>query len=98
MGWQILALTPGQIVVDIQLTGIDASPLTVPVPISMPGDPTLFPALNGYGVISQDTNLWVTNVIPARTVLLFYVVSASAITSAVMGLTLMDLDSRVLQT
>lgn len=97
IGWQMLALTPGQIVVDVRISTIPTSPAFPPVLTSMPGS-AHFPSLNGYGVVSRNTSGWARTEVQAGNILHFYVISASNIAQAVFGLQLMDLDARMLQT
>lgn len=93
--WEIMALVPGTVTIDVRYSAIPASPGTVPSQTSMPG--LAYPSLNGYAVYSQDTSAWAHTQVQAGMVMHFYVLAASGIQQAVLGLTMMDLDGRVLQ-
>lgn len=96
VGWQIHALGPGTVTIDIQYSSIQVDPLTEPLLVSLPGLVENFPSLNGYTVASQNTTAWFQRDLLSG-VLNIIVVEATGILAAVMGLECIDLGSRVLQ-
>jgi hypothetical protein len=97
IGWQIHALVAGQIIIDLQLSQIEADPMTAQTLIPLNG-PLIPIALNGYTTGSDDTSLWALNNFSSGGVINVFIVSTDGIIAqAVLGLELADLDSRVLQ-
>lgn len=94
--WQVHAIVPGTLVLDVRVSNIPGSPSTVPTLVSMPGAGQ-FPSLNGYAVSNTDTSGWANRDIQAGSVLSIYVISASSIKQCIFGLQLMDLYGKLLQ-
>lgn len=96
VGWEINAIVPGSITVDIRVSTIPSSPSTQPTLTSCPGVGN-FPSLTGYAVAGRDLSKWAIQDIQAGSVLHIYVISASAIKQAILGLQIIDLVGKTLQ-
>lgn len=98
IGWELHALTPGIIVIDLQLTSIQSDPAVAPILVPLNGPDNLL-AMSGYTTGSQDTSTWLVREFSAGSVINVFCISADGfIAQCVLGIQLEDLDSRILQT
>lgn len=93
--WEINALIPGSISLDVRVSTIPPNPATPPTLTSCPG-PSHFPTLNGYATAGRDTSGWQIRDIPAGSVLHVFVNSAASLKQAVFGIQLIDLTGKLL--
>jgi hypothetical protein len=94
--WEISALDAGQVTLDVRISAIRPSPATAPTLTSMPGASNYL-SLNGYTTAGYDTSNWTRRDIQAGEVIHIFVLSATSIKRAILGLQLLDLTGKVLQ-
>jgi hypothetical protein len=96
VGYQIFALLPGTVTVDIQRT----TPITIletdpPTPVSIVGDPSLYPTMNGAFVENFDMSGWTATELADGDQLHFFLTADTDASIATLVLRLQDLDEKV---
>ena len=96
VGWQIHAIIQGSVQIDVRQSQIQTSVTTPSVITSMVGLGTMPTLVNGYTASSLDTSAWASREMPPG-ILNFYVMSATTIGQAILGLQVIDMSQKMLQ-